>query len=189
MNAGRDEEIAASVGAHRDLGAAYDDEIAAGLVKRIGAEVDRRVDERISQYQRTGRTAVHPGGQISWQQAILALGSMVIGAATSASINTANGNGTWPIIIIWIALIVIQHGHLPGRPPFPPRPPHPGLTAPCPPGTYWLQVQMRFKWRGSRTRRSRLRHQAGAGTPSSTMTGKIRSVFLWYSAAPPEIMP
>jgi hypothetical protein len=130
MNPGRDEEIAVSIGAHRDLGPAYDDAIAAGLVERIGAEVDRRIDERIFQYQRGGRPAAgHAGNsapadsrdeqpaphaqhlpavQISWQQAILALGSMVIGAITSASISTAQGNGTWPIIVIWIAIVVIN---------------------------------------------------------------------------------
>jgi hypothetical protein len=128
MNPGRDEEIAASVGAHHNLGPGYDDAIAAGLVERIGAEIDRRVDERISQYQHGERPAedhagnsapaasrhtqhlpaVRPGGQISWQQAILALGSMVIGAITSASINTTHGNGTWPIIFIWIAIVVIN---------------------------------------------------------------------------------
>jgi hypothetical protein len=124
MNPGRDEEIAASVGAHGDLGPGYDDAIAAGLVERIGAEVDRRVDERMSQYQRGGRPvadsgpaadrqaqrlpAVHLGGQISWQQAGLALGSMVVGLIASVSINTANGNGTWPIIVIWVAIVGIN---------------------------------------------------------------------------------
>jgi len=125
MNPRRDEEIAASVGARRDLGPEYDDAIAAGLVERIGAEVDRRVDERVSQYQQAGRPAagnsapaasqqaqhlpaVHPGRQISWQQVSLALGSMVIGAITSASINTNHGNGTWPIIVIWIAITFIN---------------------------------------------------------------------------------
>jgi len=122
MNSGRDEEIAASVGAHRDLGPAYDDAIAAGLVERIGAEVDRRVDERISRYQRDARPAagsdpaasppaqhpaVHPGGQLSRQQVALALGSMIVGLITSVSINTPNGN-PWPIIIIWIAIVVIN---------------------------------------------------------------------------------
>jgi hypothetical protein len=120
MNPGRDEEIAASVGAHRDLGSAYDDAIAAGLVERIGAEVDRRVDERISQQSAPAASkqaqpapdtqhlpAVHPGGQISWQQVILALGSMVIAAITSAIIS-GSGNGSWPIIIIWIAVVLIN---------------------------------------------------------------------------------
>jgi hypothetical protein len=122
MNQDTDEEIAASVGAHRDLGPAYDDAIAAGLVERIGAEVDRRVDERIAQYQNGARSAagsgpaaapqtqhpaVHPGGQITWQQAALALGSMIVGLITSVSINTPNG-GPWPVIIIWIAIALIN---------------------------------------------------------------------------------
>jgi hypothetical protein len=128
MNSGRDEEIAASVGAHRDLGSEYDDAIAAGLVERIGAEVDRRVDERISQYQRGGWPAAghadnsapaasqpaqhlpagRPGRQISWQQVSLALGSLAVGAITSASISNDNGHGTWPIIVIWIAITFIN---------------------------------------------------------------------------------
>jgi hypothetical protein len=33
---------------------------------------------------------------------------MVIGAITSAAINTANGNATWPIIVIWIAIVIIN---------------------------------------------------------------------------------
>jgi hypothetical protein len=122
MTPDRDEEIAASVGAHRDLGPAYDDAIAAGLVERIGAEVDRRIDERIAQYQTGARpaaggdpvaspqaqhlSAVHPGGQISWQQAALALGSMIIGLIASVSINTA-GN-PWPVIVIWLAIVAIN---------------------------------------------------------------------------------
>jgi hypothetical protein len=122
MNPDRDEEIAASVGAHRDLGSAYDDAIAAGLVERIGAEVDRRVDERVAQYQSDARPpagsdpaaspqaqhpAVHPGSRLSWQQVALALGSMLVGMITSVSISTANGS-PWPVIIIWIAIVVIN---------------------------------------------------------------------------------
>lgn len=112
MNTRTGEEIAAAVGAHRDLGPAYDDAVAAGLVERIGAEVDRRVDERMSQYQHGGqparyRPAAHPGSQVSWQQVILAFGSMVIGEITSGSI-VSHGNGTWPIIVVWIALVAIN---------------------------------------------------------------------------------
>jgi VIT1/CCC1 family predicted Fe2+/Mn2+ transporter len=121
MNTGRDEEIAASVGAYRDLGPAYDDAVSAGLVERIGAEIDRRVDERVSQYQRGGepaagyagsqqaphRPAVRRSGQISWQQAILAFCSMVIGAITSGII-AAHGSGTWTILVIWIAIVILN---------------------------------------------------------------------------------
>jgi hypothetical protein len=47
MGAYRQDEIAASVAAHRDLGPGYDDAVAAGLVERIGEEIDRRIDARL----------------------------------------------------------------------------------------------------------------------------------------------
>jgi hypothetical protein len=121
LNTGSEQEIAASVGAHRDLGGGYDDAIAAGLVERIGAEVDRRVDERISLYQRAGQStadgpgsrdarrqpAAHPGSPVAWQQTILALCSMVIGAITSG-VSLGHGRGPWPILVIWFAIVVIN---------------------------------------------------------------------------------
>jgi hypothetical protein len=126
MNSPRDEEIAASVGAHRDLGPQYDDAIAAGLIERIGAEVDRRVDERVAQHQDAARSAAmastsaltggqgqHPPAtnaarQISWQQVSLVLGSMMVGVITSVSVNNDHGNGTWPIIVTWLAITLIN---------------------------------------------------------------------------------
>ena len=121
LNTGREQEIAASVGAHHDLGGGYDDAIAAGLVERIGAEVDRRVDERMSLYQRVGqsaadgagsrdarhRPAAHPGSPVSWQHAVLAFGSMVIGAITSG-VALGHEEGTWPILVIWLAIVAIN---------------------------------------------------------------------------------
>ena len=121
VNMGTDQEIAASVGAHRDLGGGYDDAIAAGLVERIGAEVDRRVDERLSLHQGVGqsaadgagsrdarhRPAAHPGSPVGWQQPFLAFGSMVIGAITSG-VSLGHEAGTWPILFIWCAIVVIN---------------------------------------------------------------------------------
>jgi len=121
LNTRREEEIAASVGAHHDLGGGYDDAIAAGLVERIGAEVDRRVDERISRYQRTGEPAAdgagswdarhwpaaRSGSPVSWQQTILAFGSMVMGAITSGVV-LGHEAGAWPIPLIWLAIVFIN---------------------------------------------------------------------------------
>ena len=120
LNTGREQEIAASVGAHRDLSDGYDDAIAAGLVERIGAEVDRRVDERVFLYQRAGQSATdgagsrdvrhrpaHPGSPVSWQQTFLAFGSMVIGAITSG-VTLGHEAGPWPILVIWLAIVVIN---------------------------------------------------------------------------------
>ena len=121
LNTSREQEIAASVAARGDLGGEYDDAIAAGLVERIGAEVDRRVDERISQYHRAGqpvadgagswdarrRPAAHPGSPVSWQQTILAFASMGTGAIASG-VALGHQAGFWPVLVIWSAIVVIN---------------------------------------------------------------------------------
>ncbi len=49
MSSDHEAEIRASVGAHHDLGSGYSDAVAEGLVERIGAEIDKRIDARIGQ--------------------------------------------------------------------------------------------------------------------------------------------
>src|SRR5579859_1229476 len=49
MSSDHEAEIRASVGAHADLGPGYDDAVAEGLVERIGAEIDKRIDARLGQ--------------------------------------------------------------------------------------------------------------------------------------------
>jgi hypothetical protein len=47
VNSDEREEIAASVAARAELGPRYEDAVAEGLVERIGAEIDKRVDARL----------------------------------------------------------------------------------------------------------------------------------------------
>src|SRR5215471_14058774 len=47
MSSDHDAEIRASVAARADLGPGYDDAVAEGLVERIGAEIDKRIDARL----------------------------------------------------------------------------------------------------------------------------------------------
>jgi hypothetical protein len=73
MSSDHEAEIRASVAAHADLGPGYDDAVAEGLVERIGAEIDKRIDARLGQlgaavvpgtaaYQGPGAPAgAHPG--------------------------------------------------------------------------------------------------------------------------------
>jgi len=49
MSSDPEAEIRASVGAHADLGPGYEDVVAEGLVERIGAEIDKRIDARLAQ--------------------------------------------------------------------------------------------------------------------------------------------
>jgi hypothetical protein len=50
MGSDHEAEIRASVGAHDDLGSGYDDAVAEGLVERIGAEIDKRIEAQLRRY-------------------------------------------------------------------------------------------------------------------------------------------
>ena len=50
MGSDHEAEIRASVGAHHDLGPEYDDALAEGLVERIGAEIDKRIEAQLRRY-------------------------------------------------------------------------------------------------------------------------------------------
>jgi hypothetical protein len=99
------EEIAASAGAHRELGPGYDEAVAEGLVERIGAEVDKRVDARLTQHGLPSRRLARP----SSSGAFFGLASMVIGGITAVSImNTHGGNSATVVVLIWIVIGVIN---------------------------------------------------------------------------------
>jgi hypothetical protein len=61
MSSDHEAEIRASVAAHADLGPAYGDAVAEGLVERIGAEIDKRIDARLGQFGATGAPGPAPG--------------------------------------------------------------------------------------------------------------------------------
>jgi hypothetical protein len=63
MTSDHEAEIRASVAAHQDLGSGYNDAVAEGLVERIGAEIDKRIDARLgaSGVAGPGGSAVHFG--------------------------------------------------------------------------------------------------------------------------------
>ncbi len=50
MDGDHEAEIRASVGAHHGLGPEYDDAVAEGLVERIGAEIDKRIEAQLRRY-------------------------------------------------------------------------------------------------------------------------------------------
>jgi hypothetical protein len=64
MSSDHEAEIRASVGAHADLGPDYDDGVAEGLVERIGAEIDKRIDARLGQFGATGAPGPAPGSPV-----------------------------------------------------------------------------------------------------------------------------
>jgi len=75
MGSDPEAEIRASVGAHADLGPGYEDAVAEGLVERIGAEIDKRIEARLAQTGAAGEAgtagaagpAGYPGVQGGYQ--------------------------------------------------------------------------------------------------------------------------
>src|SRR6185295_12258092 len=61
MSSDPEAEIRASVGAHADLGPGYEDAVAEGLVERIGAEIDKRIEARLAQTGAAGAPEPPPG--------------------------------------------------------------------------------------------------------------------------------
>jgi hypothetical protein len=106
------EEIAAAGAAHRELGPHYDDAVAEGLVERIGAEIDKRVDARLAQ-RGDGPARRDPGGQVSpaaqsaWPAIVFGLGSMLMGVlATAAALSSGGSGGV--AVFVWIVIGVIN---------------------------------------------------------------------------------
>jgi hypothetical protein len=63
MSSDHETEIRASVAAHQDLGPGYEDAVAEGLVERIGAEIDKRIDARLGYGEHYGPGRAGAGAQ------------------------------------------------------------------------------------------------------------------------------
>jgi len=90
------------VAAHQDLGSGYDDAVAEGLVERIGAEIDKRIDARLgslgTQYDRAGRAGAQvvqvprPGIRVSGVHGADAAARLPDGAAAGATASVGQRN-------------------------------------------------------------------------------------------------
>jgi len=102
------EEIGASAAVHAELGREYDHAVAEGLIERIGAEIDRRVDARLATPARGRVRTRRPG---TFATLVMGLGSMGLGVgATAVVLSDAQTSTpqTVMVLIIWIAIAVIN---------------------------------------------------------------------------------
>jgi hypothetical protein len=134
------EDIAAAAAVHTELGQAYDDAVAEGLVERISSEIDKQVDARLAQ------RGVQPS-VAAWTNLAMGLGSIGLGiGATAVILQSWSSSGVAPkaqvdlgsfraslltstrsvsiaqvilIALIWVAIAVVNVAYArrhPGRP-------------------------------------------------------------------------
>jgi hypothetical protein len=104
-------DIAAAAAAHRELGNAYDDAVAEGLIDRIGAEIDKRVEAKLGARPQSGRSVgevLPPGGH----QALLLGVGIGAGITGLVAIIAEHGNKSMvaPMLVIWVIVAVAGLG-------------------------------------------------------------------------------
>jgi hypothetical protein len=110
------DDIAAAAAAHHELGRDYDAAVAEGLVDRIGAEIDRRVDARLG----VGSSGTRPLAQVpaSGRSSSIWTGTGIgAGIAGIVAIIANNGNTgsnstavVTAVIAVWIILAIAALG-------------------------------------------------------------------------------
>jgi hypothetical protein len=115
MADGVQDEIGAAVAAHRELGPEYDSAVAEGLIDRIGAEIDKRIDARLG----SPRSGSRSPAESSWLGRIPPMWvGAGIGAGVAAGItgivamianraNTGTNSGAVDIAVIWVWGILV----------------------------------------------------------------------------------
>jgi hypothetical protein len=103
-------DIAAAAAAHHELGRDYDDAVAEGLIERIGAEIDKRVEAKLGtrEVPRSPVEAAQPGTrQALWT-------GTWIGAGITGVVAMIATHGSHHIVIamiaVWIFLAVAGLG-------------------------------------------------------------------------------
>jgi hypothetical protein len=107
------EDIAATVAAHRELGPVFEDGLAGGLVERIGAEIDKRVDARLGQRGNSAPSPAAPSQAPSARPAgvtvAVALGSMLTAVLGTVAAMRFGPDGSPALAaLIWIVVGVIN---------------------------------------------------------------------------------
>jgi hypothetical protein len=104
------DDIAAAAAAHRELGRDYDSAVAEGLVDRIGAEIDKRIDARLSSPRPAARSPV----KFSWSGRAQGMwigtgvGAVITGlvAVIANHDNTGTNSGAVVTAVIWVWVIL-----------------------------------------------------------------------------------
>jgi hypothetical protein len=106
-------DIAAAAAAHQELGRDYDAAVAEGLIERIGAEIDSRVDARVGAISRRSGSSAEVAqagrGQAMWAGAGVGAGlTGIVVLIVNASHATPDLVGS--VIAVWVILAIAALG-------------------------------------------------------------------------------
>jgi hypothetical protein len=106
-------DIAAAAAAHHELGRDYDDAVAEGLVDRIGAEIDRRIDARVGTPGSSSRSPALSSrsarSHATWTGA--GIGSGITGlVAIIANKGNSSPAVVGAVIAVWVILAIAALG-------------------------------------------------------------------------------
>ncbi|MET8868502.1 hypothetical protein ABZW11_36720 [Nonomuraea sp. NPDC004580] len=101
------DELRAAVSARRDLGPDYEDAVVDSFLDRMGQEIDRRVDERLSQVTPKGRQVARQGPP-DGQRLALAIVSVALGTVSTVAFMVLGEGRFWPILAVWIGIIAVN---------------------------------------------------------------------------------
>jgi hypothetical protein len=112
------DDIAAAAAAHSELGRDYDGAVAEGLVERIGAEIDKRVDARLGQFGPGNHApapvpapGASPAHRTNAASVCLALGSMGLGLLASLAVlqshGLSRGDSAGQLVLVALIWVVI----------------------------------------------------------------------------------
>jgi hypothetical protein len=110
------DDIAAAAAAHRELGRDYDSAVAEGLVDRIGAEIDKRIDARLSRPRSGSQSPVRFSSsgraQGIWIGAGVgaAITGLVAVIANHANTGTNSGAVVTAVLWVWVILAIAAGG-------------------------------------------------------------------------------
>lgn len=105
------DDIAAAAAAHQELGRDYDGAVAEGLIDRIGAEIDKRVDARLGGSSRRSRSPAEIG-QSGRRQALwtgIGIGAGLTGLTAILAHNNGNTAAGW-VLVVWVILAIAALG-------------------------------------------------------------------------------
>ena len=113
MDSRAQQDIAATAAAHRELGPVFEDGLAGGLVERIGAEIDKRVDARLGQRANSAPAPAAPSQTPAVRPAgaavAMALGSMLIAVlGTVAALKFGSDGSPALAALIWIVIGIVN---------------------------------------------------------------------------------